>query len=117
MVLSRRHIESYLWDDEILTELCVQRGHADRAEALLAEKAAAITRSRARGNPPDDVKSAVGELFNVVRTCLGLAGMGNDASSFARNTLAPLIKPGMRTYAELESDIFAFHGRMTRQEC
>ncbi|MFT4080660.1 MAG: hypothetical protein QM659_15310, partial [Rhodomicrobium sp.] len=37
---------------------------------------------------------------------LGLVRSGNDQISFARNTLAPLIKPGMNVYAELRRDIF-----------
>ena len=37
--LSRRYIESYLFDDEILSKLCAHVGHPERTQEFLAEKA------------------------------------------------------------------------------
>jgi energy-coupling factor transporter ATP-binding protein EcfA2 len=105
-VLSRRHIESYLLDDEVLEALCVQSGRPDVKPALLAAKAAAIKASENRGNAPDDMKSAAGECYSAARTLLQLTAPGNDTSAFSKYTLAPLVQPGMRVYAALKADIF-----------
>ena len=37
---------------------------------------------------------------------LGLTQCGNTTMAFMRDTLAPLIKPGMRGYEDLKRDIF-----------
>lgn len=105
-VLSRRNIEFYLFDDEILTALCQRVGRPADLPAVLAAKQQSIANSIARGNPPDDVKSAAGDIFNSTRQILQLVGCGNDNRAFARTTLAPLIRPETATYAELRQAIF-----------
>jgi hypothetical protein len=105
-VLSRRHLESYLFDDEVLTQLCIDRGSPAIASDLLAAKATAMAKSAGRGNAVDDVKSANGEIYVAAKGLLSLAAVGNDARAFMRQTLAPLLKPGMTTYALLKKDIF-----------
>jgi hypothetical protein len=105
-VLSRRNIESYLYDDEVLGALCAQEGRQADLPAILSAKQQALGASVGRGNPPDDLKSAAGELFNEIRRILQLVGRGNDQPAFARSTLAPLIRNGMNTYAELRQAIF-----------
>jgi len=105
-VLSRRHIESYLYDDEILTVLCVKKGNSAVAADLIAEKAAAITASVGRGNAPDDVKSASGAIYNAAKRRLGLVGAGNDSSAFMQSTLAALVTNNTAVYRELRRDIF-----------
>ena len=44
--------------------------------------------------------------FLLNRGTVGLTQYGNDAKEFARETLAPLIKPGMTVYEELKGAIF-----------
>jgi predicted ATPase len=105
-VLSRRHIESYLFDDEILRLLCEQEGRPADVPQVLAAKQQALANSVARGNPSDDFKSASGEIYNGVKRILGLIGRGNDARAFARATLAPLVRPGTAVYQELKTAIF-----------
>lgn len=105
-VLSRRHIESYLYDDEILTALCIKKGNAAVAPDLIADKMAAITASVGRGNAPDDVKSASGEIYNAAKRRLGLVGVGNDSTAFMQSTLAPLVTNNTAVYRELRLDIF-----------
>lgn len=105
-VLSRRHVECFLYDDEVLTALCVSVGKGSEASVLLQDKAAAISASVGRGNSADDIKSAAGQIYNSAKKRLGLTGVGNDQQSFARNTLAPLITPNMQLYQELRRCIF-----------
>ncbi len=105
-VLSRRHLEVYLYSDEILAELCTSVGRPTDTAAVLAAKKQALTDSVARGNPADDVKSAAGVIYTETKKILSLTQVGNDRHAFARNTLAPLVKPHTTTYQELSRDIF-----------
>ena len=106
-VLSRRSLESYLFDDEVLIALCESVGRPEEVEKLLADKEDAIKKSvDERGNPGDDIKSAAGEIYNAAKSRLGLTGAGNDAKAFMRSTLAPLIDGSMKVYQELKRDVF-----------
>lgn len=105
-VLSRRNIESYLFDDEVITALCNERGQPQAIPQLIAAMQNALTASIARGNATDDLKSAAGDFYVQAKRVLGLTGVGNNAAAFAKATMAPLIKPGMNVYAALKADIF-----------
>lgn len=105
-VLSRRHIESYLFDDEVLTALCISEGRESDVQNILTAKQIAITNSVNRKNSSDDIKSAAGEIYTETKRILNLTQVGNDRHAFAKNTLAPLIKPGMAVYDALKKDIF-----------
>jgi predicted ATPase len=105
-VLSRRNIESYLFDDEVLAALCEGEGKTPDLPAVIAAKKSAIASSIGRGNPIDDLKKASGDIFNDTRQILKLVGRGNGPRAFARATLAPLTKPGMAVYDELKQAIF-----------
>jgi predicted ATPase len=105
-VLSRRHLESYLFDDEILSLLGTKFGKPEQKSALLEAKQAAISNSVTRGNSQDDVKSAKGDIYNAAKQLLNLRGAGNTADAFCRDTLAPLVTPSTQVYAELKKDIF-----------
>ncbi|CDZ65562.1 ABC transporter, ATP-binding protein [Neorhizobium galegae bv. orientalis] len=105
-VLSRRHIEAYLYDDEVLTALCASVGKPEKATELIAAKAAAIQDVVKAGYPADDIKKAAGAIYNAAKQMLSLTRLGNDAPSFARNTLSKLIEPSMAVYSELHKDVF-----------
>jgi len=105
-VLGRRDLESYLWDDEILSELAASAGHPSEAARLIAEKSRLIATLPSRGMPVDDIKAISGPLYNECKKRLQLTQCGNNAVDFARITLAPLVKPGTATYAELEACVF-----------
>ena len=103
-VLSRRNLESYLFDDEILRALAASVDKEDQAEALLAKKRA--IRAERPDDAPDDFKPASGEVYVACRRMLRFSDPGNDPKVFMRDTLAPLIKPGTMVYEELKRDIF-----------
>jgi hypothetical protein len=105
-VLLRRDLESYLWDDEILSKLATTVGKPQEATGLIAEKQRLLATLPAQGKPVNDVKAIAGQLFNETRQRLQLTSCGNSAVEFARATLAPLITPGTTTYLELESAVF-----------
>ena len=70
-VLSRRNLESYLFDDEVLRVLALSVGREEDAETLLARK---NDISGARTNDaPDDLKPASGEIYVACTKVLGLA--------------------------------------------
>ena len=105
-VLGRRHLECYLYDDEVLTALCVKEGKPAEASGLLQDKRDAIAESVSRGNPGDDLKSASGSIYVKAKQRLSLTGTGNDAKAFARNVLAPLLTTDMAVYRDLRVSIF-----------
>ena len=103
-VLARRNLESYLFDDAVLRALAISVGKAEEVDELVAEKKRILDERTA--DAPDDLKPASGQIYNACKSILGLANPGNNTKTFMRDTLAPLIKPGMVVYDELERDIF-----------
>lgn len=105
-VLSRRTIESFLWDDEILRKLCHEVNRDDIADEIVNRKHNILAASAASGNPPDDVKRVAGQLYvDIVRT-LQLRQQGSTPEALALARLAPLITPDTGVYRELERAIF-----------
>lgn len=101
-VTSRRNLEAYILDDEVLKEYLISIDMIDRLEEVLQIKADALHSSIQRGNPSDDLKSASGEFFTNMKKHLGLTRIGNNADAFMKDTLAPIIKPGMGIFEEIE---------------
>lgn len=106
-VLSRRDIESYLWDDEVLQKLCEAHGLSGSFEAIKQEKQVQIQSLPGRGKPADDIKAISDSLYNKCKRVLNLHGCGNTAEAFSIEKLAPLIKPGMAVYEELAETVLA----------
>lgn len=107
-VLSRRHIESYLFDDCVLKRLCDENQKLEMMQQVIAARDEALEASKKRGNPVDDMKSAGGDAYIAIKKLLGLSKCGNDARSFMRDTLTPLISENMPVYQELRADIFGY---------
>lgn len=106
-VLGRRHIESYLFGDDILIALCDTVDLSTCATPVLADKQAALASISQQGKPIDDVKSAAGVIYTKLKQRLSLSQVGSDQRAFARNILVPLITPETQTYQELETAIFS----------
>lgn len=105
-VLSRRHLESYLLDDEVIWDLCHSMGKSELAVDALHIKQQCITDSVGRGNDVDDVKSAAGAIYVGLRQLLALVGAGNTTETFLTDTMAPLVRTDTNVYAALRDDIF-----------
>ena len=73
--------------------------------AALQTKQQALANSANRGNAPDDLKSAAGEIYTELKKLLGLQRCGNSTDAFMRDTLAPLVSPPMATYQALKAAI------------
>ncbi len=105
-VLSRRNLESYLLDDMLIQKLCEHFDQPEKYEECIEKKRAAIESSIGRGHPFDDIKSARGDIYNALKSILGLTQCGNNADTFIRDTMAPLLTSEMDIYKELEQEIF-----------
>ena len=102
----RRHIESYLFDDELIMKLCEKEGKPNLVTNCLQAKKDAIQESINRGNPADDIKSASGDIFVALKRLLALTQCGNNKCAFVRDTMAPLLTTDTVVYSELEAEIF-----------
>lgn len=105
IVIGKRNLESYLFGDDVLEKLADNFGRPECRYDLLRIKSEALEASIARGNQPDDLKSAAGQIFIECVKSLGITRAGNDKDAFMRDTLAPLIVPGMPTHDDMKKDI------------
>jgi predicted ATPase len=105
-VLTRRHIESYLLAEEVLTRVCVALGHPALAPQLIAARTAALQSSVAAGGPADDFKRTAGDIYNAAKELFPNVKLGSDKRAFMRGFCAPQIQTGMPIYTELRQDIF-----------
>ena len=107
--LSRKTIESYLLDDEVLTKLCEDHDAPDKINDLLTAKQDALQKNKLKSS--DNLKSIVQPIHGAAQKILKSANLGNIRESFMMDMLAPRIQPGMKVYKELHKDIFR---RVTR---
>lgn len=105
-VLKKRNLESYVLDNEVIKKLCDAVGKSEEYTECIREKQEAIAASTDRGNAPDDYKSARGDIYNALKRRLELTKCGNNADTFIRDTLSPLITTDMNVYQNLETEIF-----------
>ncbi len=105
IVLSRRNIESYLLADEVIESLVRQTENDHLLDDAINVKAKAIESSINGMNPPDDLKSAAGEIYDKLKRLLGLQQPGNDKDAFMLHTMAPLIVSDTETYQRLKADV------------
>jgi hypothetical protein len=105
-VLTRRHLESYLLDDEVLEELCKQHGKPEKFEEVKRAKELAIESARKRGKDKDDAKAAAGEFFNAVKGLLEIENPGSNWEAFFSTFMADACQSRLHVYEELKRDIF-----------
>ena len=105
-VLSKRHLECFLLDDEIIKKICEAKGHPERYPNIVSIKKLAMESSVHRGNPPDDIKSAAGDIVNAIKKELALTQCGNNTHSFLRDTMASYVTPDTEIYKTLKKDIW-----------
>ncbi len=103
---NKRHVESYLFDDELIAKLCNSEEKGELIQDCLDAKNQAVNESVDRGCPVDDIKSASGKIFTELKRILSLTQCGNNKCAFVRDTLAPLVTDDTNIYKELEKEIF-----------
>lgn len=104
-VTSCRHIEGYLFDDEIITKL-FKGEEPQKINEYLHEKDQITRFNREKGKQSDDIKSASGALYNAIKNIIDIPRSGSTVEAFKRDTLAPLITEETKVYKKLEKDIF-----------
>ena len=80
-VLSRRNLESYLFDDDMLRTLASSVNQEDKADELIAEKKR-IVDAESDSSPSDNLKHASGQIYNVCKNTLNLTQRGKQRRSF-----------------------------------
>lgn len=103
---SKRHIESYMLDDEIIEKLCNSIGKPELLADCLTAKQTSLTESISRNNATDDIKSASGHIFTELKRILALTQCGNNQCAFIRDTIVPLVTEETNIYKQLEQEIF-----------
>ena len=92
-VLTRRRIENYLIDDEVLKKFANENGlDACQLQEL-------------KGINGDDTKARSGQIYQKISKGYGLI-VGDDREEFLSDVLAPLFSEEMAVYQELKKDIF-----------
>lgn len=105
-VLSRRHIESFLLDDEIVGKFCEANRQSELTDTAIQAKNQALEDSVLRGNSIDDIKSAAGSIQVALRQLLRLTQLGSNADAFLFEYMAPLVTDETQVYTALRSDVF-----------
>jgi predicted ATPase len=105
LVLPLRNIESYLLADDVLDAFLTQQNQQANLSQVRQIKQNCLTASVQRGNRNDDLKSAAGEIFVELRKLLNFTRCGDNSDAFMRDTLAPLIRPPLKTYDDLKAAI------------
>jgi len=109
IVLSERNLESFLFADDVLgklvTETHLQERNPNLLDEVLQMKRDRMNASVNRGNAPDDLKSAAGEIYVELKRRLSLKQCGNTVDTFMRDTLAPLVTPELETYRKLKKAV------------
>ena len=104
--LSRRNIEGFLLDDEVLLKFCEYHNIPDQIQNLIEARQAALKDSIANGKPHDDFKPTAQRVHTTARNALSPTPVGSKKIGFMKNHLAPRIQPGMDVYEQLHDIIF-----------
>jgi len=99
-------IEDYLLDDEVLKQLCISQGKSDKVQEFLTAKDKGIQKIKDNDKIHDKRRPIVQCIQQQAETILELSHSGDTVESFMMDILAPLIKPCMKVYEQLEKDIF-----------
>jgi hypothetical protein len=103
LVLTRRNLESYMFNDEILRLLCAKEGKPELGDELIKTRDETI---KAKNASKDDFKISAGETYIACKKRLELTKPGNTTKMFMIQTLAPLVTGSTETFKQLRKDIF-----------
>ena len=102
-VLSRRELEDYIWDQEVLrTFLETEKCNQEVADELLTE----ISRIREDQQGPVNVKDAQQKTLAEIRKRTKLRNLGNSREEFALEHLVPALRSTPAVFRALQADVF-----------
>lgn len=106
-VLERRNLESYLFDDDVLSALAAGVGRSEIAAELVSFKHEEMKKAHEeRGRPIDDVKASAGPICNFLKKRLSLRQCGNTPKEFMYSTLASYLTSDLTVYGDLRKSVF-----------
>lgn len=117
IILSKRHLESYLLDDEIIKLFCSSKNVNDEiVNDILNTKEKILQESHTNCEKPlDDLKSSKGKIYNMIKEKLSLTQHGSNADAFMKEYLVPLINDNTQIYKDLEQCIIQKMKAMTQK--
>ena len=106
-VLSKRTIESYLLEDDVLAAVCCHLGGGEeQVNALLQAKQDALQNSIAAGYADDDLKRVAGDIYLAARKLFPHEKLGNNKRTFMSEFCASQVPECRDVYEQLRRDIF-----------
>lgn len=100
-VLSRRELENYLFDYEVLQKLCEQQNRPYAYNTIQAEVSKILTNINS-----DNIKENRQKLREIIVRELDLKQAGESTEAVMLEILVPCIEPDMEVYQELKKIIF-----------
>ena len=102
-VLTRRELENYLYDPEVLGTFCKRENQDDLVSDILRK-----TKELLNGDPPEyaDFNTITRELLDYIKVKTRIQNLGNDRKEFALEYLVPALRESPSVFKELDQDIF-----------
>ena len=104
-VLSRRELENYLYDPEVLKTFLSMRDKEECAEEILEYHEKKLLSGSAM-EEADLTKDKTRNLFAFIKKSTQLGNLGNKRDEFALYHLAPALRQTSSVYQKLRADIF-----------
>lgn len=115
IVLKRRNLECYLWENEVLSSFLAKSGQSDKFEEVLQALDAALLEAERDGIAKGDCAAASGRMFKAIKGVLKDRSIGGTSDTFMKNHLAPHVLPGMACYEELKRTILEGFSRLQKR--
>ena len=102
-VLSRRELENYLFDPEVLNVFCKRKSKEELVSDILAK-----TKELLHDESPEyaDFKLISRDIFEYIKATTGIHNLGKDRREFALEHLVPALRESPTLFRQLEEDIF-----------
>ena len=103
-VLTRRELENYLYDPDVLTRFCERENKLDLVSSILAKAQELLNGEQTEFV---DLKPITRELLDYVQKTTRIPNLGKDRREFALEHLVPALREAPKIFDELERDIFS----------
>ena len=101
-VLSRREIEEYLYDAEVLTAFMDRENVGEKTQQVISARKSLLEETDGNWNS----KHVSRKIFQSVKDITGLHNLGNTREEFALQYLVPALKHTPAVYQEISQDVF-----------
>ena len=105
LVLSRRELENYLYDPEVLQTFLRLNNREECADRILKEHKVELLSGSTMAEA-DLTKDKTRDLFAFIKKSTQLGNLGNKRDEFALYHLAPALRQTPAVYQELRADVF-----------